>query len=107
MTASSKADKFTEKRKLPRKPCNSKTYCITQDYAFVDYIRDINAWGVLLETSQPIRVGENISMTIPLPNKNENIKIIGKIVRSGPRGVGVEFKMGILNSVVDSIASAE
>jgi hypothetical protein len=107
MTTSTKQDKLIEKRRLPRKTCKHKAHCITQDYAFIDYIRDINAWGVLLETSQPIRVGENITMTIPLPNNNENIKIIGKIVRSGPIGVGIEFKMGILDSIVDSIAASE
>jgi len=39
-------------------------------------------------------------MTIPQPDSENSIKIIGEVVRTSPKGIGVKFKMGIDDSAI-------
>ena len=42
-------------------------------------------------------------MTIPLTDEQKSIKIIGEVVRKSTDGMGVKFKMGIDEEVVNAI----
>jgi len=41
----------------------------------------------------PFSVGQEVSLTFPLPNSQKHIKITGEVVRTSPQGIGVKFKM--------------
>ena len=93
-----------ERRKSRRKPCSTAVAYATNNLSSIEYIQDISAWGVFIRTNKPLPIGEDITMTIPPQSgSNSSIKIIGEVVRSTPKGIGVKFKMGIDDSVIKPV----
>jgi len=76
-----------------RKPFIMVVDYVMQDRMYKDFIQDISAGGLFIETSQPFSVGQNVTLAFPLPNHQEHIKITGEVVRATPQGIGVKFKM--------------
>lgn len=81
----------------------------TQDHIYKDFIQDISTGGVFIQTHMPFTVGQEVSLTFPLPNYQKHIKVIGEVVRSTTQGVGVKFKMAdqdqtaMITSLLESI----
>ncbi|MBW2001037.1 MAG: PilZ domain-containing protein [Deltaproteobacteria bacterium] len=81
----------------------------TKDHVYKDFIQDISTGGVFIETHMPFTVGQEVSLTFPLPNYQKHIKVVGEVVRSTTQGVGVKFKMAdqdqeaIITSLLESI----
>jgi len=78
-------------RQYARKP-----YFMTVDYAvrdrcFRDFIKDISAGGVFIETHHLFPVGETISLSFMVPRYPVPVKIAGRIARVSPDGLGIEF----------------
>lgn len=100
---------FEGKRKHDRKPFLMAVDYSTQDHVYKDFIQNISAGGVFIQTNMPFSVGQEVSLTFPLPNYKKHIKIIGEVVRATPQGVGVKFKMAdqdqkaIIKSLLESI----
>lgn len=92
-----------ERRQAARHACTHEVGYAIQDASFIDYIHDINAWGVFIQSEQQIPVGESILMTIPLFCDETSIKVVGEVVWSGPEGMGVRFDMGIGAAAVSSV----
>lgn len=67
--------------------------CETVDNSFNEYIQDLSSGGAFIQTDKKLNIGEEIAMTISLPNSRKSLKATGEIVRVGPKGVGVEFKV--------------
>lgn len=82
-----------EKRKYPRKPYFMAVDYATEDRAYKDFIKDIGMGGVFIRTRIPFSVGQEVSLSFPLPDQKRHIKISGEIVRAGEQGIGVKFKM--------------
>jgi len=90
-----------ERRLAKRKPCSTAVAYATQDLSNIEYIQDISAWGVFIRTNESVPIGEDITMTIPpQTGSDSSIKIIGEVVRTTTKGIGVKFKMGIDDSVI-------
>jgi len=100
---------FEGKRKHDRKPFLMAVDYSTQDHVYKDFIQNISAGGVFIQTNMPFSVGQEVSLTFPLPNYKKHIKIIGEVIRTTPQGVGVKFKMAdqdqkaIIKSLLESI----
>ena len=100
---------FKGRRKHARKPFLMAVDYSTQDYVYKDFIQDISAGGVFIQTHMPFTVGQEVSLTFPLPNYQKHVKVIGEVVRSTPQGVGVKFKMAdqkqeaMITSLLESI----
>ena len=100
---------FEGKRKHERKPFLMAVDYSTQDHVYKDFIQNVSAGGVFIQTNMPFSVGQEVSLTFPLPNYQKHIKIIGEVVRTAPQGVGVKFKMAdqdqkaIIKSLLESI----
>jgi len=100
---------FEGKRKHERKPFLMAVDYSTQDHVYKDFIQNISAGGVFIQTNMPFSVGQEVSLTFPLPNYQKHIKIIGEVIRTTPQGVGVKFKMAdqdqkaIIKSLLESI----
>ena len=60
--------------------------------AYQDFVRNVGAGGVFIETPELFSVGQEVLLTFSLPNDPRVIKITGEIIRTTPEGVGVEFK---------------
>jgi uncharacterized protein (TIGR02266 family) len=84
---------FEGKRKHHRKPFFMVVDYATKEGAFKDFIQNISAGGVFIETRMPFSVGQEISMTFTLPKFQKPFKVNGKIVRTLPDGIGVAFLM--------------
>jgi Tfp pilus assembly protein PilZ len=61
--------------------------------AYQDFVRNVGAGGVFIETPEHFSVGQKVSLTFSLPNDPRAIKITGEIIRTTPKGVGIEFKV--------------
>ncbi len=93
-----------ERRKSSRESCSTAVAYATQNFSSIEYIQDISAWGVFIRTKKPVPIGEDITMTIPPQSgSNSSIKIIGEVVRTTAKGIGIKFKMGIDDSVIKPV----
>jgi Tfp pilus assembly protein PilZ len=91
------------KRKSPREKYFKDVDFATKDRVFRGFIHDISADGVLIETSESLSVGQDITLAFELPHTSEHVKIKGKIARVLPSGgFGVEF-----DNTIDSLSKKE
>jgi Tfp pilus assembly protein PilZ len=81
----------TRRREHTREPCFLAVDYGTRDGVFKDFITNMSAGGVFIETRMPFAVGREITLTFSSSNYEDPIKITGKIAWSGPRGIGVKF----------------
>jgi uncharacterized protein (TIGR02266 family) len=81
------------KRKHYRKPFFMVVDYATEDRAYKDFIQNISFGGVFIETQMPFSVGQEVSLTFPLPDYQKYIKITGEVARTTEQGIGVSFKM--------------
>jgi len=65
--------------------------CQTADTVFNEYIQDLSSGGAFIQTDKTLTIGQEIAMTISLPNSRKELRATGEIVRISPKGVGVEF----------------
>lgn len=79
-----------EKRRHPRIPCSAPIEYTARDRTFRNLSRDISTSGLFVETWDAFSVGETITMTLPL-EKQEPLKLNGKVVRIDKQGIGIEF----------------
>lgn len=97
------------KRKHPRKPYLSAVDIATEDEVYKEFVQDISAGGLFIETRAPLAVGQEITLLLSFPDHERPIKIIGKVVRATHRGIGVKFKHpsplveDVIQSLVDTI----
>lgn len=82
---------WLEKRKHPRMPCSAAIEYAMQDQTYRNLSRDISTSGIFIETWEPFSIGDELTLTIPISNAQESIKVEGKVVRTEKRGMGVEF----------------
>jgi uncharacterized protein (TIGR02266 family) len=80
------------KRRQKRKPFFMVVDYSTKDRVYKDYIQNISTGGVFIETQMPFSVGQEVSLSFPLPNYLKYIKILGEVVRTCPQGIGLRFK---------------
>lgn len=70
--------------------------------AYEDFIQDISAGGVFIETQAHFIVGQTLSMTLPLPGHQNYMQVSGEVVRVSPGGVGVKFNETIQELLIAS-----
>ena len=81
------------RRKHEREPFFMVADYSTENRVYRDYIQNLSAGGVFIETHMPFTSGQEVSLAFPLPNYKKYIKIIGEVARVTPQGIGVVFKM--------------
>ena len=57
-----------------------------------DFIQDISAAGVFIETHTPPSAGEKIKLSFSIADTKKPVTITGKIVRTDPDGFAVDFR---------------
>lgn len=81
----------TDHRKHLRKPSKIIVDFSIDDFPFTNFIQDISASGAFIETALPFSTDKELSMTFTLPGHEDSVQITGKIVRTDPKGIGVQF----------------
>ncbi|MGB8720833.1 MAG: PilZ domain-containing protein, partial [Desulfobacterales bacterium] len=80
-----------EKRELPRRPSALVVTYTDACRRYEDLARDISAGGLFIETRERFVVGDQIGIAFRLPDVSAPIRLSGKIVRTSPTGIGVQF----------------
>jgi CheY-like chemotaxis protein/Tfp pilus assembly protein PilZ len=62
------------------------------DWTYQCYMRDISEGGAYIETEQPIKVGQRLTMSLTSPVLERTCAINGTVVRRDPKGIGVRFE---------------
>jgi Tfp pilus assembly protein PilZ len=95
--------KSKDRRKSARHSCSLQINYASQELNFIDFISDVNCWGVFIQSDQNIPVGESVLMNIPLHGDEQSIKVIGEVMWTSPKGMGVKFNMGINTTMLNAI----
>ncbi len=74
------------RRKHEREPFFMVSDYSTGDRVYRDYIQNVSAGGVFIETRMPFTPGQEVSLAFPLPNYKKYIKITGEVARVTPPG---------------------
>jgi hypothetical protein len=80
-----------EKRELPRRTSGLVVNYSDAWRSYQDLARDISAGGMFIETSEHFAVGDRIRISFRIPQVAIPIRLCGKIVRTSPTGIGVQF----------------
>jgi Tfp pilus assembly protein PilZ len=81
-----------EKRKYARKTTLMDiTYSSDKRRVFEDFVQNISAGGLYIETNLVSELGQQLNMTFSHPESGHPIKVSGKIVRVDSGGIGVRF----------------
>ena len=83
--------KIKDLRKHPRKDTSIYAVFSGQDCYFRDYISDISAGGLYIETETALFIDQELVITFFLPDAGAPVKIKGKVVRTDSKGIGIEF----------------
>ena len=67
--------------------------CETMDDMFSVSVQDVSISGAFIYTKKKLILGQEIAMTIQLPNSDDFLRATGEIVRISADGYGVEFKI--------------
>ncbi len=85
--------KQTDNRRFHRRPFFLEvSYRDDQHRIYQDFVRDLSAGGLFLETSEPHLIGQEIELDFNLPGLEKPLPVKGKIVRKRPGGVGIRFQ---------------
>jgi len=83
---------LVENRKYQRKKTFILVDCSNDRIVFTDFIQNLSASGLFIETRLPLYLGEELSLTFSLTDIEDHVKITGKIVRVDSKGIGVQFE---------------
>ncbi|TWI68209.1 PilZ domain-containing protein [Desulfobotulus alkaliphilus] len=83
-------DDFKEKRKDVRQNYFSPVVYTTQDQEYREYILDISGGGVFIKTRNILPPDTEVNLFLPFPGGNY-ISLLGVVVRSGEKGIAVQF----------------
>ena len=67
--------------------------CETIDDMFSVSVQDVSPSGAFIYTKKELELGQEIAMTIQLPNSDDFLRATGEIVRVDSGGFGVAFKI--------------
>ena len=88
---SSDTRSLKEKRVSQRIPSSSPVSYATRGIAYEDFLLDISAGGVFIETRAVFTIGQTLTLTFPMPGHQHYITVTGRVVRADGHGIGVQF----------------
>jgi hypothetical protein len=80
-----------EARKHPRKDFAIPVKYQVGDRTYEACTESVSTGGVFIKTEDPVAVGEQVVVEIPIKKKGAVAKLTGNVVRSTRQGFGVEF----------------
>lgn len=79
-------------RKQAREDCSIIVDYVADRETFHDFIRNISAGGVFIETVRKFAVGQEIVLTFTMPRYPNLLKIKGEVIRTDHNGIAVGFR---------------
>jgi Tfp pilus assembly protein PilZ len=80
-----------DQRQYQRSPYLMQVVCETDENRFTDFILDISAGGLFLETIQELFVGQKLKLTIKFKELADPMLITGSVVWTCKNGTGIRF----------------
>jgi hypothetical protein len=74
-----------------RKPLRLPVIYGLGEHTYRNYIKDISLGGVFISTRNAFQAGQQIRLLFSNGDKTSSVKMLGKIARATPEGIGVEF----------------
>jgi Tfp pilus assembly protein PilZ len=79
-----------DQRKHARKPYSKRILFSTRNKILSGITKDISPAGVFIETHNRLKVGQTVTLVVPLKN-DRKAKILSEVIWDGPDGFGVKF----------------
>ncbi len=83
--------KLADKREHSREHTSIYAFFKTNGLSFKDFIKNLSAGGLFIENGIPLSVNRELFISFLHPDSGTLIKVAGKIVRIGSKGIGVKF----------------
>ena len=80
-----------EEREYARKNLSIYALFWLGDNFYRDYIKNISAGGLFIETKKPVTIDETVMVSFSPSDDEEPIQVKGEIVRGTPYGFGMKF----------------
>lgn len=96
--------RVAERRQHPRRVPLVIVDFAVHGRAYRGFIHNISVGGAFIETRESFAVGTKITMTFVSSKDQKPTKVTGEIVRSGPQGIGVRFKVAQRDAVIKAVA---
>jgi Tfp pilus assembly protein PilZ len=90
-----------EKRGSRRIPSSNPVSYAIRGIAYEDFLLDVSAGGVFIETRAVFSVGQSLTLTFPMPGHQHYITVTGKVVRVDGHGIGVQFDESVQDLLDD------
>jgi hypothetical protein len=74
-----------------RKPLQLPVIYAMGERTYRNYIKDISLGGVFIFTRNAFQAGQQIRLLFSNGDKTSSVKMLGKVARATPEGIGVEF----------------
>jgi hypothetical protein len=88
---SSEQSRYQWSRDNPRKACNIPVKYEAENRTYEGVAENIAADGVAVKSKDRVKVGQQITIEIPLKKKGKIARLNGQVSWSNPKGFGVEF----------------
>ena len=84
-------DQFLWSRENPRKPLTIPVKFEFENHTYEGTTENVSAEGVAVKSKDPVMVGQQITIEIPLKKKGKTARFHGKVSWSNRQGFGVKF----------------
>ena len=88
-------------RRFPRRAAYIIAKYTVEEGTFRDIIKNISATGVFVRTWRKIAVGQPIELYFPVFNFDDQLEVMGTVVRSSLKGFSVAFDQPIQGLICD------
>jgi len=82
-------------RRFPRRAAFIIAKYTVKEGTFRDIIKNIGATGIFVRTWRKIALGQSIELQFPVFDFENQLQVMGKVVRSSPKGFSVVFDQPI------------
>ena len=84
--------KIGDQRNYERIPYLMQVSCETDVECFHDFILDVSAGGIFLETVKDLSVGQEVMLAMEFRNHPGPLSVKGHVAWKGINGVGIQFR---------------
>jgi hypothetical protein len=97
------------RREFFRKPVRLPVTYAIGERTYHNYIKDISLGGVFIFTLNAFQAGQQIRILFTSGDNTSPVKMMGKVARATPEGIGVEFLSSDIDKIekIVSLASEE
>jgi hypothetical protein len=94
------------RRGFYRKPLRLPVTYAFGEHTYHNFIKNISLGGVFIFTRGSFEAGHRIILSFEGKDKTRPVKLMGKVARSTPEGIGVEFLSSDIDKITEIVSLA-